>query len=168
MTRDEQIERGRFDRTRSRRFFEAIQLVKPIVHDMLRRLECVHRNEHTDEESLKAAALGAYEKAGEIVTSVGLEIRHRALQYTVMNVPGRAAGLRIDVEFALTAPLDGPDAPLEWERRSYIGCDAEASQQVLWDYARRYWLCDQLMLPTEADAPRPDTDGDAPRRRTQR
>ena len=57
--------------------------------------------------------------------------------YTVMNVPGRAGGLRIDVEFALAAPLDGPDAPLEWERHSYIGCDAEASQQVLWDYARR-------------------------------
>ena len=167
MTRDERTERGRFDRTRARRFFEAIQLAEPIVHDMLRRLECVLRNEHTDEE-LKAAALGAYEKAGEIVTSVGLEIRHRALQYTVMNVPGRAAGLRIDVEFALAAPLDGPDTPLEWERRSYIGCDAEASQQVLWDYARRYWLCDKLMLPTEADAYPPDTDGDASRRRTQR
>ena len=142
MTRDEQTERGRFDRTRTRRFFEAIQLAEPIIDDILRRLECVLRNEHTDEESLKAAALGAYEKAGEIVTSVGLEIRHRA--------------------------LDGPDAPLEWERRSYIGCDAEASQQVLWDYARRYWLCDKLMLPTEADAYTPDTDGDAPRRRTQR
>ena len=97
MTRDE---RGRFDRTRSRRFFEAIQLAEPIVHDMLRRLECVLRNEHTDEE-LKAAALGAYEKAGEIVTSVGLEIRHRALQYTVMNVPGRTAGLRITVALEL-------------------------------------------------------------------
>ena len=46
--------------------------------------------------------------------------------------------------------------------------EAAASQQVLWDYARRYWLCDKLMLPTEADAYPPDTDGDASRRRTQR
>ena len=37
-------------------------------------------------------------------------------------------------------------APLQWERRSYMSFDAEASEQVLWDYARRYWLCDKLML----------------------
>ena len=97
------------------------------------------------------------------MTKVGLEVRHRALQYTVMDVPGRTAALRLDVEFALAAPLDGPDAPLERERRSYIGCDAEASEQVLWDNARRYWLCDKLMLPTEADAYPPEGAG-APRR----
>ena len=30
--------------------------------------------------------------------------------------------------------------------------DAEASEEVLLDEARRYWLSDKLMLPTEANA----------------
>ena len=168
MTRHEQTERGRIDRTRTRRFFEVIRLTRPIVDDILPRVERVPGNERAEEEPLKTAASAAYEKACGIVTEVGLEIRHRALSYTVTNVPGRGACLRIDVEFALAAPLDGPDAPLEWERRSYIGCDGEASEQVLRDCARRYWLCDTLMLPTEADAYPPDRDGDAPPPRIQR
>ena len=86
------------------------------------------------------------------MAEAGLEIRQRALKYTVTNVPERDAGLRIDVEFALAGPLDDPEAALEWERRSYIGFDAEASEEVLLDQARRYWLSDKLMLPTEADA----------------
>ena len=143
MTRNEQTERSRFGRTRMTRFFEAMQLTKPIVDDML-------RNKHKDEESLKAAALAAYEKACGILAEVGLEVRHRGLKYTAMNVPDPA--VRIDVEFALAAMLDGHDAPLEWEGRSYIGRGAEASEQFLFDCARRYWLCETLMLPTEADA----------------
>ena len=91
-------------------------------------------------------------KACEVVADAGLEIRQRALKYTVTNVPGRDAGLRIDVEFALAAPLDGPEAALAWERRAYIGFDAEASEEVLLDEARRYWLSDKLLLPTEANA----------------
>ena len=141
MTRDEQTERGCFGRTRKTRFFEAMQLAKPIVDDIL-------RNEHTDEESAKAAALAAYEKASGILAQVGLEVRHRGLKYTAM--PDRA--VRIDVEFALAAPLDGCDTPLEWEPRSYIGRGAEASEQFLFACARRYWLCETLMVPTEADA----------------
>ena len=62
------------------------------------------------------------------------------------------AGLRIDVEFALAGPLDGPEAARAWERRAYIGSDAEASEEVLLDEARRYWLSDKLLLPTEANA----------------
>ena len=162
MTRDEQTERGRSERTRTTRFFEAMQLTRPIVDDMRRKIECVLRNEHAAEESLKAAALAAYEKASGVLTEVGLEIRHRALEYTVMDVPGRTAALRIDVEFALAAPLDDPDAPLEWEGRSYIGWDAEASEQVLWECARRDWLCYKLMIPTEADAYPPEGAGHAP------
>ena len=142
MTRDEQTERDRLGRTRTTRFFDAMQLTKPIVDDML-------RNEHTDKESLKAAALAAYEKASGVLADVGLEVRHRGLTYTAMNVPDPA--IRIDVEFALAAPLDGRDAPLEWEGRSYIGRGAEASEQFLFDCARRYWVCETLMLPTEAD-----------------
>ena len=73
------------------------------------------------------------------------------LKYTVTNVPGGDAGLRI-VEFALAGPLDGPEAARAWERRAYIGSDAEASEEVLLDEARRYWLSDKLLLPTEANA----------------
>ena len=73
------------------------------------------------------------------------------LKYTVTNVPGRDAGLTI-VEFALAGPLDGPEAARAWERRAYIGSDAEASEEVLLDQARRYWLSDKLLLPTEANA----------------
>jgi len=141
---------------------EAMRLTESLVDDMLPLVECVLGNGCTDDESLKAAALAAYEKASGVLTEVGLEIRHRALEYTEMDVPGRTAALRIDVEFALAAPLDGPDAALEWERRSYIGCDAEASEQVLYDAARRYWLGDKLMLPTEADAYSPEGAGHAP------
>ena len=112
MTRDEQTEHGRSERTRTTRFFEAMQLTRPIVDDMRQKIECVLRKEHAAEESLKAAALASYEKASGVLTEVGLEIRHRALEYTVMDVPGRTATLRIDVEFALAAPLDDPDAPL--------------------------------------------------------
>ena len=134
-----QTERGRFGRTRTTRFFEAMQLTKPIVDDMLR-----------NEQASKAAALTAYNKASGILADVGLEVRHRGLKYTAMNVPDPA--VRIDVEFALAEPLDSRDAPLEWEGRSYIGRGAEASEQFLFDCARRYWLCETLMLPTEADA----------------
>ena len=168
MRREEQTERGRGDPTGVRRLFEAIRLTSPIVNDMLPRLDSVPGNGRTDDESLKAAALAGYEKASGVLTDVQLEVRHRALQYTVMDVRGRPAALRIDVEFALAAPLDGPDASLEWERRSYIGCDAEASEQVLWDNARRYWLCDKLMLPTEADAYPPEEYGHAPAPRAER
>ena len=168
MRREEQTERGRSDPTGVRRLFEAIRLTSPIVNDMLPRLDSVPGNGHTDDESLKAAALASYAQACGVLTEVELEVRHRALQYTVMDVPGRTAALRIDVEFALAAPLDGPDASLEWERRSYIGCDAEASEQVLWDNARRYWLCDRLMLPTEADAYPPERDGHPPAPRAER
>ena len=64
------------------------------------------------ESSLKQAARAAYVKAREVVADAGLEIRQRALKYTATNVPGRDAGLRIDVEFALAGPLDGPEAAL--------------------------------------------------------
>ena len=104
------------------------------------------------------AILAACHETREVMTGVGLEVRHRGLEYTATSVPGLGAGLMIDVEFALAAPLDGPDAPLEWERRSYCGFGSAASQQVLWDYALRSWLCDELMLPTEADAQPPDRD----------
>ena len=149
MTKDEQTARGRPDPTMATRLSEAMERTRPLVDHLLALIERVGGNEHADDDSLKRAALAAYEKACEVVADVGLEIRHRSLEYTAMNMPGRSAGLRIDVEFAMSAPLDGPDAPLEWERRSYFGFDAEASEQVLWDYARRYWFSDKLMLPTE-------------------
>ena len=63
-----------------------------------------------------------------------------------------AAAYRIDIEFALAGPLDGPEAALAWKRRAYIGFDAEASEEVLLDEALRYWLSDELLLPTEANA----------------
>ena len=152
MTREKQTERRRIDPTKTRRLFEAIRLTSRIVDEVLPFVDSFPGGWRADDESLKAAAVAGYEKACSVVAGVGLKIRHRGLEYTVMDVPGRTAALRIDVEFALAAPLDGPDAPLEWERRSYIGCDAEASERVLWECARRYWLCDKLMLPTEADA----------------
>ena len=48
-------------------------------------------------------------------------------------------GVRIDIEFALGTPLDGPDA-LVWEGFCYFGFGDEASEQV----------------PTEVDADPPD------------
>ncbi len=166
--REEQTGHGRSDPTGGRRLIEAMRLTESLVDDMLPLVECVLGNGCTDDESLKAAALAAYEKASGVLTEVGLEVRQRALQYTIVAVPGRTAALRIDVEFALAAPLDGADAPLRWERRSYIGCDAEASEQFLLDSARRYWIADQLMLPTEADAYSPEGYGHAAAPRTQR
>ena len=141
----------RTDPTTGRRLLEATRRMTPLVEHMSSLIERALR-EVDDAESLKQAALASYVKAREVVADAGLEIRQRALKYTVTNVPGRDAGLRIDVEFALAAPHDGPEAALAWERRSYIGFDAEASEEVLLDEARRYWLSDKLLLPTEAHA----------------
>ena len=153
MTRDEHTDCGRTDPTMATRLAEAMERTGPLVDPLLLLIEGAAGNEHADDDTLKTAALDAYERACEAVATVGLEIRQRALEYTV--VLGRA-GLRIDVEFALAAPLDGPNARLEWERRSYVGFGAEASELALLDYARRYWLSNKLMLPTEADAHPPD------------
>ena len=38
------------------------------------------------------------------------------------------------------------------EAPAYIGFDAKASEEVLLDEALRYWLSDELLLPTEANA----------------
>ncbi len=142
----------RTDPTTGTRLVKAIRRMTPLAHHMSSLIEQFLRKEDIDAESLKQAARASYVKACEIVADAGLEIRQRALKYTVTNVPGRDAGLMIDGEFALAGPLDGPEAALAWERRAYIGFDAEASEEVLLDEARRYWLSDKLMLPTEADA----------------
>ena len=153
------------DPTTATRLLEATRRAQPLVAPMLSIIEHFLREGDIHEESLKVAAVATYVKACEVVTDAGLEIRQRALEYTVTNVPEGDAGLRIDVELALAGPLDGPEAALEWERRSYIGFDAEASEAVLLDRTRRYWLSDKLMLPTEADAHPPDglEGGPAPR-----
>ena len=140
------------DPTTGRRLLEATRRMTPLVEHMSSLIESAGREVDIDAESLKQAALASYVKAREVVAAAGLEIRQRALKYTVTNVPGRDAGLRIDVEFALAGPQDGPEAALAWEGRSYIGFDAEASEEVLLDEARRYWLSDKLLLPTEAHA----------------
>ena len=143
----------RTDPTTGRKLIEATRRMTPLVDHMSSLIEHAPREVDIDAaESLKQAARATYVKACEVVADAGLEIRQRALKYTVTNVPGRDAGLRIDVEFALAAPLDGPAAALAWERRAYIGFDAEASEEVLLDEARRYWLSDKLLLPTEANA----------------
>ncbi len=56
MTR-EQTERGRIDRTRTSRVFEAIRLTCPLVNDILPLVERVFPNEYADDGSLKAAAV---------------------------------------------------------------------------------------------------------------
>ena len=145
------LERGRSDPTRSTRLREARRLTGPLVEPLLQFIERVPR----DLDSLKARSKAAYKKAVEIVADVGLEVRQRGLKYTVTEVAELGVGVRIDVEFALGTPLDGPDA-LVWEGFCYFGFGDEASEQVLMDSARRYWLCDKLMLPTEVDADPPD------------
>ena len=142
----------RTDPTTGRRLVEATRRMTPLVDHVSSLIEHAPREVDIDPESLRQAARATYVKACEVVADAGLEIRQRALKYTVTNVPGRDAGLRIDVEFALAGPLDGPEAALAWERRAYIGSDAEASEEVLLDEARRYWLSDKLLLPTEANA----------------
>ena len=104
-----------------------------------------------DAESLKQAARATYVKACEVVADAGLENPAAGAEVHRNERAGRDAGLRIDIEFALAGPLDGPEAALAWKRRAYIGFDAEASEEVLLDEALRYWLSDEL-LPTEANA----------------
>ena len=142
----------RTDPTTGRWLLEATRRMTPLVEHMSSLIERALREVDIDAESLKQTALATYVKACEVVADAGLEIRQRALKYTVTNMPGRDAGVRIDVEFALAGPHDGPETALAWERRSYIGFDAEASEEVLLDEARRYWLSDKLLLPTEAHA----------------
>ena len=142
----------RTDPTPGRRLVEATRRMTPLVDHMWSLIEHALQEVDIDADSLKQAARATYVKACEVLADAGLEIRQRALKYTVTNVPGHDAGLRLDVEFALAGPLDGPEAALWWERRAYIGFDAEASEEVLLDEARRYWLSDKLLLPTEVNA----------------
>lgn len=163
MTKDEhtdhdptnEVEPYHMDPTRAARIAEAIELTQPLVPPILTLVERVLEGEATAEEPLKAAVSAAYEKACEVVTNVGLEIRRKALEYTVVNTPGLGDGLKIDVEFVLAAPLDGSEAVFA-DRHCYFGYGAEASEEFLLDSARRYWLCGKLWIPTEADAHPPE------------
>ena len=91
----------RTDPTTARRLLEARRRMTPLVDHTSSLIERALREVDIDAESLKQAARATYVKACEVVADAGLEIRQRALKYTVTNVPGRDAGLRIDVEFAL-------------------------------------------------------------------
>ena len=163
MTRDEhtdhdptdEVERYHMDPTRAARIAEANRLTRPLVPGILSLIERVLGNDPTAEEPLKAAVSAAYEKACEVVASVDLEIRRGVLEYTVVNTPGLGDGLKIEVEFTLAAPLDGTDAVMP-DRHCYFGYGAEASEEFLLDFARRYWLCTKLWIPTEADAHPPE------------
>ena len=163
MTRDEhtdhdptnQVEPDHMDPTRAARIAEAIERTRPLVPPIQTLVERVLGDDATAEEPLKAAVSTAYEKACEVVASVGLEIRRKTLEYTALNTPGLGDGLKIEVEFTLAAPLDGSDAVFP-DRHCYFGYGAEASEEFLLNSARRYWLCTKLWIPTEADAHPPE------------
>ena len=104
----------RTDPTTGTRLLEATRRTRPLVDPMLSLIEQFLREVDIDAESLKQAARATYVKACEVLADAGLEIRQRALKYTATNVPEGDAGLRIDVEFALAGPLDGPEAALAW------------------------------------------------------
>ena len=141
-------------RTQSK-ILEARQRVSSsLTDDALRLIERATRNELSGDGGLRAALAPIHQKAFEIVAEAGLEIRHRGLTYSAMPDQGLGTGIRIDVEFALALP-DAPDALLVWQGRARHGYGAEQSRQGLWEFARRYWLCQQLWLPTEGDAEPP-------------
>ena len=134
---------------------EARQLVSSsLTADALRLIARDTRNELSEEGGLREALAPIHRKAFDIVAEVGLEIRHRGLTYSAMPDQGLGTGARIDVEFALALP-ETPDVLLVWEARVCHGYGAEQSRQELWEAARRYWLCEQLALPTEGDAEPP-------------
>ena len=141
-------------RTQSK-VLEARQLVSSsLTDDAVRLIERTTRNELLEDGGLRAALAPIHQKAFEIVAEAGLEIRHRGLSYSAVPDKGLGTGTRIDVEFTLALP-DASDALLHWEARGYEGYGADQSQQGLWEHARRYWLCEQLGLPTEGDAEPP-------------
>ena len=143
-----------FARTQSK-ILEARQLVSSsLTADAVRLIERDTRNELSGDGGLREALAPIHRKAFEIVAGVGLEIRHRGLTYSAMPDQGLGTGIRIDVEFALALP-EALDVLLVWEARAYHGYGAEQSRQGLWEAARRYWLCEQLALPTEGDAEPP-------------
>ena len=152
MTREERTERGCIDLTRGKRLSEAARLMRPRGHEIEALAERVRRGDHTAEDPLEAAVSSTYEEAEEAIAAVELKLLNRGLEYTVLNEPGRDAGLRIDVEFAFAAPRDYPDTLLCWESCFHLGFGADVSEQVLWHYVRRHWLFEKLRLPTEADA----------------
>ena len=141
-------------RTQSK-VLEARQLVSSsLTDDAVRLIERDTRNELSGDGGLRAALAPIHEKAFEIVAEAGLEIRHRGLNYSATPDKGLGTGTRINVEFALALP-DASDTWLDWQARAYEGYGAEQSRQGLWEFARRYWLCEQLGLPTEGDAEPP-------------
>ena len=143
-----------FARTQSK-ILEAHQLVSSsLTADAWRLIERDTRNELSGDGGLREALAPIHRKAFEIVAGVGLEIRHRGLTYSAMPDQGLGTGIRIDVEFALALP-EALDSLLVWDARARHGYGAEQSRQGLWEAQRRYWLCDQLDLPTEGDAEPP-------------
>ena len=137
-----------------RKIIEARQLVTSLTAAAVRLIERDARNELSEDGGLREALAPIHRKAFEIVDEVGLEIRHRGLTYSAMPDQGLGTGVRIYVEFALAVP-EALDMLLVWEARVFHGYGAEQSRQGLWEAARRYWLCEQLWVPTEGDAEPP-------------
>lgn len=138
-----------------RKILEARQLVSSsLTPDVLRLIQRDPRNELSGDGGLREALAPIHRKAFEIVDELGLEIRHRGLNYSAMPDQGLGTGIRMNVEFALALP-DAPDVLLVWEARDCHDYGEKQSRQGLWEAARRYWLCEQLWLPTEGDAEPP-------------
>ena len=145
--------RTRIDPTRGERIRRALRMMKAVQKDA-----------YNDWDKYAYASKAAvYDAAREVLGRCGLHIRARQRDDIEVSEKVNAAGrdnrggsgtptIRLDAEFAVAGPLDGPDAPLAWTRKELFGpCTKVQSIQSLWSYARRYFIEDTLLVSTEPE-----------------
>ncbi len=145
--------RTRIDPTRGERIRRALRMMKAVQKDA-----------YNDWDKYAYASKAAvYDAARDVLGRCGLHIRARQRDDIDVSEKVNAAGrdnrggsgtptIRLDAEFAVAAPLDGPDAPLAWTRKELFGpCTKVQSIQSLWSYARRYFIEDTLLVSTEPE-----------------
>ena len=138
----------RIDPTRYERVVEAMRLVRRLKPD----------KRHSERNYLYVSKGALYDHIRQCLAECGLHVRTRLekpievcaeldLGSTRSSSKSNVATIEIDVSFAFAAPLDGPEAPLHWERRPLSGpCRDVQSQGHLWGLTRKYWLQDALLV----------------------
>ena len=147
---------ARSDPSRGQRIADAMAEVGTVGQDS--------KNQH---EGFSYASKGAFFLALRgILAKNGLRVRMRTVSSSYELTETKTRGgvpyymLTLEIEFALAAPLDGANADLEWDRRTYHHmCANIRNEQAAYSYAEKYWLEGTMLIDT--GHPDEDIDGQA-------
>ena len=154
MRRLQEYYRTRIDPTRGHRIAQAKRMMTTLPKDA-----------YNDWDKYAYASKDAvYDAARRVLGACGPHIRAEQIDDIEVSETVNAAGkehgsggtptIRLNARFAYAAPNDGPDAKLWWTRKELFGpCSKVQSFQILWSYARRYFIEDTLLIGSdETDA----------------